>query len=347
MHRLRILVVITVTMLVLLVSGQALAQGDSIVIKIAGKESKLENISLGKEGWDSVRYKVSSGPGSRWQDEPTENVVDVIHGNQPQRFSNAEKYRKNGNWKSAVQEYQGCIKHERKEWVKIYAQYYLAESLRMWGKTEPSKREEAIKEFEVFKSKYSDHRFIPSALYGLGLVAQATGNTGKAKNAFDDLGGGKYGQSWEVRGQYYSILLTGGSVSKLEKLISKARRLGMNDIVAAARLGLAQALLKNTKYRDAMKKFKEIVSDPEGVGKEVLAAAHNGLGDCYVKLGSREDDKKKALFEYLKVVTLYASARDEYIYALGKAIDLLGEIGGDAYKDRIADLRKELANTKR
>jgi tetratricopeptide (TPR) repeat protein len=347
MRKLRIPVVIAAALLVLLMAEQVFAQGDSIIIKIAGKESRLDGIILGKETWDKVRYKVSSGRGSRWQDEPTENVIEVIHGNQPARFKSAERYRKNGGWKKAIQDYKNCIKHERTEWVKIYSQFYLAECLRMWSRTDASKQAEAIKEYEVFKSKYSDHRFIPEALYGMGLVAQAAGNTGKAKNAFDDLGGGKYGQTWEVRGQYSSIILTGGSVSKLKKLISTARRLGMNDIVAAARLGLAQTLLKNKSYRDAMKMFKDIVSDPEGVGKEVLAAAHNGLGDCLVKLASREDDKKKALFEYLKVVTLYASAHEQYISALQKAIDLLGEIGGDVYKDRIGDLRKELTNAKR
>ena len=88
-------------------------------------------------------------------------------------------------------------------------------------------------------------------------------------------------------------MLGGGSASKLQSLISKARRLGMNDIVAAGRLGLAQVQLKNQKYREAKKMFEDIVKDPEGVGKEVLAAAHNGLGDCYRKLASRGYDNKR------------------------------------------------------
>jgi tetratricopeptide (TPR) repeat protein len=341
MRELRITVLIA-AVLVLLAAEQALAQVDTIVINIGGKRQKFERVLIGKEGWDRVGYKVSTGPGSRYQYETTENVLDVIHGNQPSRFGTAEQHRKDGNWKNAIQDYQNCIKHERKEWVKIYSQFHLAQCYHMWSKTDASQREEAIKQYEVFNSKYTDHRFRPQALYGLGMVAEAAGNTGKAKSAYDDLGGGKYGENWEIRGQFYSIMLTGGSARKIEGLIRRAKQLKMNDIVAAGRLGLAQTLLKGRKYREAKKAYEEIVKNPEGVGKEVLAAAHNGLGDCYKQLASREDDKKKALFEYLKVVTLYASAHKQYIYALQKAIDLLGEIGGDVYKNRIADLRKEL-----
>ena len=96
-----------------------------------------------------------------------------------------------------------------------------------------------------------------------------------------------------------------------------------------------------------MEMFKNIVADPKGVGKEVLAAAHNGLGDCYAKLGTSMEDQKKALFEYLKVVVLYANAKSEYLSALKKAINLLEKIGGDEYKKRAEDLKKEYEKASR
>jgi hypothetical protein len=132
-----------------------------------------------------------------------------------------------------------------------------------------------------------------------------------------------------------------GNTSELERIIAEADAKRMGEIAGAARLGLAQALLNQKKYRDAKKKFEEIAKKPEGVGKEVLAAAHNGLGDCYRNLDTSEDGKKAALFEYLKVIVLYGSAHNEYLRALKEAIALLEDIGGDVNKKRAGELRKE------
>ena len=60
-----------------------------------------------------------------------------------------------------------------------------------------------------------------------------------------------------------------------------------------------------------------------------------------------DSDQKKALFEYLKVVVLYASAQNEYLGALKKAIGLLEKIGGDEYKKRAEDLKKEYEKASR
>lgn len=349
MRKTGILILVAASVFLLLAVENAAAQEDTIIINIAGKHQRIERVTVGRETYRTVRYKVGSGASGSWQEESTENVVEIIHGAPPPKFTSAEAARKDGDWSKAVQDYGDCIQHERREWVKIYAQYFLAEAQRMWGQSDPAKAADAIKEYEVFISKYSDHRFIPGALYGKALAANTAGQGAKAKAAFDDLGSGKYGPQWEVRGQYGSAQLSGGStaVTKLNQLIEKAKRLGMNDIVASARLGLAQALLNQQQFREAMTMFKDIVGDPEGVGKEVLASAHNGLGDCYSKLSSSQDDMKKALFEYLKVVVLYASARSEYLDALKKAISLLDRIGGDEYKKRAEDLRKEYEKASR
>jgi len=340
----RTVLLIAAVAAVLAIAGieQAFAQEDTIVIDIAGKHTKVERVKIGRETYRTVRYKVGTGVGT-WQEEPTEKVIEIIHGDSPNSYMQAESALKDGNWSDAISGFRNCIKNERKEWVQIYSQFFLAEALRMWGQSDPSKLTDAVKEFEVFLSKNSDHRFVPDAHYGKAMAASGAGLGGKAKASFDELAGGKYGSNWEVRGQYGSIQLAGSSASEsqISSLISKARRLGMNDIVAAARLSLAKALLDNKKYREAMKMYKDIVSDPEGVGKGVLASAHNGLGDCYSNLASSQDDTKRALFEYLKVVVLYASAHKEYVDALKKSISMLEKVGGDEYKKRAEELKKE------
>jgi tetratricopeptide (TPR) repeat protein len=323
-----LLALVGAVVLVLLAADTALAQDDTIVINMAGSNHPINNVSIGRETYREIRYKVAGS----WQQEPTENVVDVVHGDAPPNYLTAQNALNDGNYDRATQGFDACVKHERADWVKAYAQFYLAESYRFWGQSDPAKLEDAIREYEVYLSKNTDHRFVPNAYYGKAIAASAAGQDAKAKAAFDDLATGNYGRKWGIRGRYGSTQMMQpgpAKVKKFEELIQAAKAEDMNDIAAAARLGLAEAELADRKYREAMKIYQEIVSDPENVGKEVLAAAHNGLGQCYSALGSSDDDKKKALFEHLKVVVLYAGARNLYLDSLLKAIKLLEDIGGE------------------
>ena len=247
MHRVRVLLLAVAAVLVFLAADTAFAQEDTIVIKIAGKPTAVNNVTIGRETYRSVRYKVGRGVGGSWQEESTDNVVEIIRRlPQHHKFTVAQNARKDGNWSAAVTAYDDCIKHERQDWIKTYSQFYLGECNRMWGMSDPAKLNDAIKHYEVFLSKHSDHRFVPAAHYGKAIAASMAGQSGKAKSAFDTLGGGTFGRQWEIRGQFGSAQMSGGStaVKMYENLIPKAQREGMNDIVAAARLGLAKALLQ-------------------------------------------------------------------------------------------------------
>jgi len=333
-------------LLVLAAADSVLAQEDTIWIKDShGRVEKLERVSVGRETHRFIRYKIAGAVRS-WEDEPTENVVRIEHGNKPMNYALADRERHNGNWPGAVDKYKASIKHDRgSDWVKKYARFFLAECYRMWGQTEPGKLNDAVKAYDDYlkEKENSDHRFVPNAYYGKALAARAANKIGEAKAAYDKLGKGPYGETWEIYGQFGSAQLTGGSaaIKIYERIIEKAKRKRMYNIVAAVRLSLAKTLVKEGKLKEAIKMYKEIASTPEGVGKEVLAAVHNGLGSCYEKLASGPDDYKRALFAYLKVVVLYSSAHSEYLHALKKSRALLEKIGGEVNKERAEDLRKE------
>jgi tetratricopeptide (TPR) repeat protein len=332
----KMLIAAAVAIIALAAADYAFAQDeDTIVISLGPGSTQDIRCKILRETYNSVLYKV----GASRQTANTEDVVDVIHGDAPHGFRTGDENRKNGNWSEAIDDFKKVL-NDRKDWVKAYAQFYLADSYRMWGLSDSSKLSEAVKEYEVFLSKFTDHRFVPNALYGKAQASIRAGLSSKATEAYTKLGSGNYGGKWGVVGRYGVASMTGDTAG-LERVIAEAEAKGMGDIAGAARLGLAQALLKKKQYRDAKKKFEEIAKKPEGVGKEVLAAAHNGLGDCYRNLDTTEDGKKTALFEYLKVIVLYASARDEYLRALKEAIALLEDIGGEVNKKRAGELRKE------
>lgn len=63
------------------------------------------------------------------------------------------------------------------------------------------------------------------------------------------------------------------------------------------------------------------------------------------ELATGIEGQKKALYQYLKLVVLYADVHREYVYALKKAITILEKVGG--YDKRVTVLRKELAKAQR
>lgn len=336
MQGVRILIAAVVAIVAVAAADCAFAQEeDTIVINLGGGSTQEIRCNILRETYNNVLYKV----GASRQTASADEVVDVVHGDAPHAYRQADDARKNGNWSEAIEGFKTLL-NDRKDWVKAYAQFYLAECYRMWGMSDSSKLQEAVKEYEVFVSKYTDHRFLPDAYYGKALAADRANLKDKAREAFSKLGSGNYGGKWGIVGQYGVASMT-NDVQGLEKVIIQADQKGLTEISGAARLGLALALLNKKEYREAKKKFEEIVKKPEGVGKEVLASAHNGLGDCYKNLDNTDDGKKSALFEYLKVIVLYASAKDEYLRALKEAIALLDDIGGDVNKKRAEELRKE------
>lgn len=318
----------------------AFAQNDIIETRLHGGGTQtVKNARITKETWKTITYKV----GVSTQFEAAEDVLKIVHGNPPLQFSRAESARNDGKWSIAIERYESAAKRHPKKWVEKYSRFYIAECYREWGRSDPAKTTEAIKAYELYLSKFSDHRFVPNAHYGKALAAEAARNAAKARGSYKELSGGKYGERWGLLGEF-GVGKISRDIGILKRVKDKAKRLGMRDIEAAATLFLAEAL-KQSKPKEAMKLYDEIVRNTTQVGKEVLATAHNGLGDCYLKLGASQQDQKKALYEYLKVVVLYAGVRNQYIYALKKAIRVLEKIGG--YDKRVAVLRGELARAEK
>jgi tetratricopeptide (TPR) repeat protein len=341
----RNLIVITcAALLLILTAGRAYAQQDTIWVKTTEHGLiKIGNAIIGRETYEKISYKMER---SRWFYEPTEDVVKIVHGNQPQRFVKAEKARGEGDWEKAIKRYKNCIQHEKKDWVKTYSRFYVGECCRLWGKSEPEKLEDAVKAYDEFLKEHGEHRFVPHSLYGKGQAARLLGEEEKAKKAFKGLATGKYGIKWEIRGKFWlaRMAIEKGEDTDpgiLPDIDRDADREKMPDVAAITKLLQARVHMKNGKYKEAVKVLKKILEKPKGVPTETIAAAYNRLGECYLNLASEKQNLKKALFCHLKVIVLYSTVRSEYLKALDKAIKLLEEIGGEQYTKRAKELCEE------
>ncbi len=333
-----LVIAVSAVLLVFSAVGRAHAQEDTIWTRNARYEERVQIVS---ETYEFVKFKVAGA----LQIERTEDVVKVVHGSAPRQFLLAEQARADHRWDRALGLYRNVAKTGRADWVKAYCGFYIGECLRSWGTTEPARLKEAVKAYEQFVSDYAKHRFVPHALWGEVLAAGDAGLRAKEKAACDKLAADTYGKKWGIRGRFGSVRASfrkGEPVSPdpLSRLANDARREGMTDIWAGASMLLARVLQKSGKTSQAQAAIQTVLADPKGVPKELLAEAHNMLGDCYLKSGAPEG-AKKALFEHLKVLVLYSGVHAQYLEALKKAITLLEKLGGEEYVKRAKELRKE------
>jgi len=97
-----------------------------------------------------------------------------------------------------------------------------------------------------------------------------------------------------------AIIAAGGTPAdkqrKLEGLAEKNKE-QYPSVANRARVEVGNAMAASEQFKDAQARFKGIV-DGGLAGRETMAAAYSGLGDCAYNLGLREQDAKKASSYY-------------------------------------------------
>lgn len=234
----------------------------------------------------------------------------------------------------------------------MYSTFYIAECFSLWAQTDPSKLEEALKAYENFIAQFPDHRLIPAAWQGKAECARRLGKSQIMQEACEQMAKGEFGLKYKYRGEVGLAQIdmsrgkTEQGLERIRKIFADANAQKVPGVVATCRLLMARGQVATKKYDEAIRNLKETVSKPEGVGKEVMATAHNLLGDCYRELGSAQDTER-ALLEYLKVVLLYSAIESEYASALPKAVEMAESLGGNMYKDVLKGLKEEAKKLRR
>jgi len=334
-------------LVVLLVVSTPVLFADVIVQRTIAGEQTLRVDRIGTETYKEVKYLL----GGSWQKMSAENIIEIRRERTTLGFQSAEQARAEGNYNEAIKKYDALLERELDDedmWEKAYATYYKALCLQMLGGAEPAKLTEAMKVYKEFLNKFPEHRLVPHALQGRGTCALSRNLWADAEGAFSKLASREYGKYWEIIGKYWlgEVAYRQGDTSKAKQqwrlILGSADRYGMKDV--RAKLTLLEGLeeMKKGNMDKAKKKFEKVI-DMGASSNDVLAKAHNGLGDCYYREAGGDKAKlRKALFEYLKVVLLYSSVRKEYIHALEMAIDISKKLGSDDDRKRVDELRREL-----
>ncbi|MHC4393512.1 MAG: tetratricopeptide repeat protein [Planctomycetota bacterium] len=108
-----------------------------------------------------------------------------------------------GQYEAAVSSFQSAYSEGGEEWVKPYALYYEAESLRKWGgvSADKGKLSRAADRYRSFISEFPDHFLLGAVRWGLGDALLQAGNAGEAQSEFAQVADRKYGDYWELWGK--------------------------------------------------------------------------------------------------------------------------------------------------
>jgi TolA-binding protein len=93
----------------------------------------------------------------------------------------------------------------------------------------------------------------------------------------------------------------------------------------AARLGKAHSQAEAGQTDGAIQAIEQVIADAAPESIDLQARAHNVLGKCHLKAGSQ----KEALYAFLYVDVLCASAGDAHAEALFQLIPLFRAFGRD------------------
>jgi hypothetical protein len=326
------------TGLALAFAGIVLAE-DTVYFREPGKK-KDETIfgTIENESPVGIKFKSKAGKVS---DIPAGQIVQVEYGNNvvsrldfrkpdsqlAKALDETQIQRKKDGLRSALIGFQGLDGGElsRNPPIHRYLQYRIAQTMTYQAREDVSRRDDAIRALQEFKTSFADGWEIVPALQMLAALQEDKGDTEGASRTYTDLA--------EVSG-----------ISAAMKLQSQLRG--------------ARLLLRVKKFADAESKLKQVeaampADDPQrdfvavyllqsriaqgsnldGIDKKLTQTiqgskddglrglAHNTLGDYY----RVKNELNLAFWEYCKVDMLYTQDREEHakaLYHLSKLFDL-------------------------
>ena len=241
-----------------------------------------------------------------------EEIVSLEYHQQPEEYRKGRAAYGDGDYKNAAENLLAALEQaERYKWIPVYANWYLAESLRQLGA-----REQALEAYEAMLKANPIARQAPDAYVHMAEIYMSLGAKGvtparTALKRLEDM------VKREKLGERYSLLAELG-LARIEVRAgdpSRAREM-LNRIVTAgdrypkianlARLELGQLLVKEKKYSEAETFFENILKTTKD-DPDVIAGAGNGLGDCQYAQGHYAE----AMYTYSRTYALFLDRVDQ------------------------------------
>jgi hypothetical protein len=337
----------------LLALSAALVGGASAAdtIRLADGKS-IQNVQVLSEGLKEVAYK----EGRNDKTVPSESVLAVEYEKRPPQFDDAERFLIEEDRESAVDVLEAMLAKPELAKSFKWAPAHVA-----WRVVEV--RQSAV-DLEGVKSSagrliqsFPESRFVPHAYLAKAAAELQTGQAAQAQKTLSELSGLVSAQSLPKRWQLECRLAQAQADDKLkpesrrneyERVMGEAAGLGTVQAGALALIGeshLAEAAGNLASAKDARSKAKtafEKVVALEEAGRDALADAHAGLGECLFLQGADADDKTlltEAALHCLRVITLYRdqgrTVARSYYFAM-RCFDLLPDAR------RKAEMKREL-----
>ncbi|BBM86802.1 tetratricopeptide repeat protein [Candidatus Uabimicrobium amorphum] len=269
-----------------------------------------KNVVVTKETYDKVEYYFKdAGAGSK-QQVGQHRVKEVQRSEVPNDFQIAEGYFSQKAYEQARRDYQRAMRS--RDWTEQHCLFRIAESYRLEGKTR-----DAISAYKNVISKFPKGRYLPECYFYQGEAFFAAKDWRRAAGAY--FKAAKFYSQIKKKDQAYDAKYKVAFCEEKRKAYGKAVQMYKSLIgglekdhkmynKANVRIGLC--LLGEKKYRDAKRHLLKIINDKNIKDPFVLSAAYVGMGDYY-REGNAENDSKKSLLCYMRVILMYSGTSDD------------------------------------
>jgi hypothetical protein len=305
----------------------------------------IDDIEVVEETATGVSYKIHGS----LQQEPAENVVEVVYEKKPIGWEEAERAFKRGDYARCTKDFEQRL-NDRQPWVRQYSTFYLAESRRLTGDLAG-----AAEMYQKFVAEFGNHRFYPKAKLGIGLVKLEQRDFLGAQKVFEDLAAeAKSKKLQDVQDQAnFQLAATLEAQGKAKEALDRYQRIataaaqrGVTGLAHVAVLRL-QAQTEPSKADAAISGLYALIEGQDqkrpdqALDFDLLAASYTALGDIYF---DAKGDAQKALLCYLRVVVdpELSKVSGERPHALWGAARAFEKAKSQDWKERAESLRREL-----
>jgi tetratricopeptide (TPR) repeat protein len=326
---------------------------DTIVRK---NGTKMADMVVVLETIKETKYKL--GDSGIMQSMDSKKIARVEYESIPLAYEQAEADRKTCLFPSAINNYQKAMAANPQDypWARQYAMFGIAETLRAWAEAgDISRFSQAIGAYQGLLKFMPDTIHFYGCQLGMAKCLLAMKKYNEASGLFDKVIADNYDDRYTIQAQIGKARILEvhkkfrEAKHKYREIYNKARSLASSDpsakdIPNQALVREGACLVGMGKIDEAMSFFEDLIKQAES--DEVLAGAHNGVGDCYYKKRRMED----AMWAFLKVAIVFEHITSEAPKAFYYAYASMSEVAGKMkdqnkardWKGRAKGLKAEL-----
>jgi TolA-binding protein len=285
-----------------------------IIMLVDGKTKEVPAVL--EENFAHVKYRWGSGE----QTLKITLVKQVVYYDAPDDFHTAMGLFSSKKYAEALAAFERAREAPSvRKWIQQYSLFFQGECLRKMGKTNKANFRTAVEKYQELLSTVPTTRFLPEALLYVGECQAYAGNYDKAVAAFRRLQTEQSKKALEPSWALKADLAEGrvlelkkdymAAYHKFNSIYTMATRMGLTGVANKALLHKGLSLLKQKKFKEAERYFKDLFKNAKGEGAEVRSSkggACIGLGHCYIEA----KDLRKARFWFLRSMVVYFTSED-------------------------------------